>query len=73
MLATNLRRLREDRGWSQRQLGERAGVHKQVIADIEAGKTRMPAYDKFIRIARALKADPDELCVIETEARKGAA
>ena len=65
MLSENLRRLREDKGWSQRQLADRAGVHKAVIADVEAGKTKIPAYDRLVRIARALGVDPETLCPVD--------
>ena len=57
------------------QLANRARVHKAVIADIESGKTRMPAYDKLVRIARALGVHPDALCEPEllVPNREGAA
>jgi transcriptional regulator with XRE-family HTH domain len=41
-LKENVRRLRELRGWSQDQLGQRSGCSQQVIADIESGRTRRP-------------------------------
>lgn len=48
-----VRRLRLNRGWSQRELAERVGVTRPFISMIEAGKAN-PTQDKIERIARAL-------------------
>lgn len=34
-LATNLRRLRNDKGWSQEDYADRAGIHRTYVSDIE--------------------------------------
>lgn len=36
-LAANLRRLRHERGWSQEDYADRAGVHRTYVSDIERG------------------------------------
>lgn len=36
-LARNLRRLREDKGWSQEAYAEEAGIHRTYVSDIERG------------------------------------
>lgn len=64
MLSKRLRAARFKAHLSQRQLGERAGVAASVIADIERGKTAIPAFDKLVKIARALGMDPEQLCPV---------
>jgi len=34
-LGRNLRRLRKEKGWSQEQFAEEAGVHRTYVSDIE--------------------------------------
>lgn len=41
-----LRELREARGWSQQQLGDRLGVSRQTVISIEKGK-----YDPSLPLA----------------------
>ena len=36
-LARNLRRLREEKGWSQEAYAEEAGIHRTYVSDIERG------------------------------------
>jgi transcriptional regulator with XRE-family HTH domain len=36
-LARNLRRLREDKGWSQEKFAFEAGIHRTYVSDIERG------------------------------------
>ena len=44
-----LRELREAKGWSQQELGERLGVSRQTIISIEKGK-----YDPSLPLAFAI-------------------
>ena len=37
-LGTNVRRLREEKGWSQEDYADRAGIHRTYVSDIERGK-----------------------------------
>jgi transcriptional regulator with XRE-family HTH domain len=57
-----LRRLRERRAWSQRDLAERSGVAQSTIAELEAG--RLARHVTTRRLAAALGVEPAEL--IET-------
>lgn len=36
-LGRNLRRLREEKGWSQETYAEEAGIHRTYVSDIERG------------------------------------
>jgi transcriptional regulator with XRE-family HTH domain len=60
-LATVLRRAREERGLSIRQLAEASGVDKGVISRMESGTTRSPQRDSLNRLARVLRVEPSEL------------
>lgn len=52
-IGEEVRRLREQRGLSQRQLGERMGVAQSVIARLEAGGVE-PTLATLDRVAAAL-------------------
>ena len=47
--APRLRAWREQRGWSQTELGQRAGMTQQTVSEIESGETqlKMPAAKKL--------------------------
>lgn len=36
-LASNLRRLRQEKGWSQEEYAHHAGLHRTYVSDIERG------------------------------------
>jgi transcriptional regulator with XRE-family HTH domain len=59
MRLTRLRDVRRDRGLSQRELGERVGMHQPRIADIEGGIQIRP--ETAERIARGLLCDVSDL------------
>jgi DNA-binding XRE family transcriptional regulator len=52
-LARNLRRLREDRGLTQKSLAERAGASLASLKDIESGRV-LPDIALIADLARAL-------------------
>jgi ribosome-binding protein aMBF1 (putative translation factor) len=54
-LAVMIARLREKRGWSQRDLAKVTGIKQPQIARIEKGG-QMPTLDTLWRLADALKA-----------------
>jgi transcriptional regulator with XRE-family HTH domain len=55
-----LRRIREDRGWSQAELSRRSGVNQQTISHYEAN-TRKPKPENLYRLAAALSVRPEVL------------
>jgi transcriptional regulator with XRE-family HTH domain len=60
LLAENLRRLRETRGWSQQQLADASGVPRPTIANLEGGDGN-PTLSVMMRIAGALGATLEQL------------
>lgn len=60
LLATNLKRLRAERGWSQEQLAHEAGLHRTFIAHVER-KMRNISIDNIERLAVALGVTPSLL------------
>lgn len=55
-LGKTVRRLREEQGWSQAELGVAAGMTQSAVARFEAGGT-VPSLPVLDRLARALNAD----------------
>ena len=45
--AAVVRELRDERGWTQAQLAERARVSRSFVADVEAGKASVEASKVF--------------------------
>ncbi|MCF8880520.1 helix-turn-helix domain-containing protein [Hyphobacterium sp. SN044] len=52
-LATNMRAIRREKGWSQEELADRAGVHRTYISGVER-LVRNPTITVVGRIAEAL-------------------
>jgi transcriptional regulator with XRE-family HTH domain len=50
-LGRNLRRLREEKGWSQEDYADRAGIHRTYVSDIERGR-RNPTVTVVEKLAR---------------------
>jgi transcriptional regulator with XRE-family HTH domain len=59
-LARNLVRLRGERGWSQEQLADEAGLHRTYVSGIERC-VRNPTLLILERLAKALKLAPHAL------------
>ncbi len=65
-----IRELRDERGWSQLELAERASVRQATISEMETGRVRRVTLDVIDRLAAALGVQPGELLERTTE-RKG--
>lgn len=59
-IADNIRQLRLARGFSQADLAEKMGVHRQRISEWENGKVS-PTADSIIKTAIALGIEPADL------------
>ena len=56
-----LKRLREERGWTQAELAKKASVTEAYVSMIEAGKRKSPSLPVLRRLARALGKTMAEL------------
>jgi transcriptional regulator with XRE-family HTH domain len=65
-VARNVRRLRLERGYTQEELSELAGINRNYTGMIERGE-RSPTVDMLEKLAKALKIDPVALLKAGTE------
>ncbi len=59
-LGKNVRRLRQEKGWSQEDYADRAGIHRTYVSDIERGR-RNPTVTIVEKLARPLDINPGRL------------
>lgn len=60
-LAENLKRIREDKGWSQVKLAQASGVSQQLISQIENGKnTKTKELPELAKALHVTVAELDE-------------
>jgi len=64
LLAARIRKLRQDKGWSQERLAELAGIHRTYLGGIETAR-RNPSVLNLARIADALDVPVAALLLIE--------
>lgn len=56
-LGKNVKRLRTDKGWSQEDYADRAGIHRTYVSDIERG-ARNPTITVVEKLAKPLGIRP---------------
>ena len=66
IFAKTLRKLRTERGLTQKQLGDQLFVYKSTIARWESG-SRLPDAAMIPRIAKCLNVDPNRLFQLAAE------
>lgn len=59
-LGQNVRRLREEKGWSQEDYADRAGIHRTYVSDIERGR-RNPTITVVEKLAGPLGVEAGRL------------
>ena len=59
-LGQNVRRLREEKGWSPEDYADRAGIHRTCVSDIERGR-RNPTVTVVRKLAMTLEVEPGRL------------
>jgi len=59
-LGKNVRSLREERGWSQEEYADRAGIHRTYVSDIERGR-RNPTVTVVEKLAAPFGVSPGRL------------
>lgn len=64
-----IRSLRQEKGWSQEDLGFEAEMDRTYVSGIERG-VRNPTLTTMWRLAKALGVNPSEL-LVATEQRRG--
>lgn len=57
-----LRKLRNERGYSQEKLAERAELHRNYVGGVERGE-RNVALENIVKLAKALSVPPGDLFV----------
>jgi transcriptional regulator with XRE-family HTH domain len=65
--ADRLRVAREDRGWSQVELGKRSGVHAMLISRIETKAKKDVNATTVRKLAKALRVSGDYLLGLKDE------
>jgi transcriptional regulator with XRE-family HTH domain len=66
-IADRLRRVREDRGWSQVQLSKRSGIHAMLISRIETKAKKDVNATTVRKLAKALRVSSDFLLGLKEE------
>ena len=73
MIRTNLKKIREAQGLSQRELAELCGKNQSVVSRIESGEVGAPRMDTVLMFAKALGVEAQDLVAEPTPASDTAA
>ena len=60
-LAENLKRFREEKGYSKTELAKRCGLHRKIIKDIEFKYVTTPTTRTLIKLANGLGVTLEDL------------
>jgi transcriptional regulator with XRE-family HTH domain len=60
-LGLSIRRLREAKGWDQKELARRAAISQPYLSQLETGSRPDPAISVVRKVAKALGVSLDEL------------
>ena len=60
LFGKTVRGLREERGYSQEELAERAGLHRNYVGGVERGERNI-ALDNIVKLAKALSVKSRDL------------
>lgn len=52
--ALNMRKLRQEKGWTLQNVGDAVGLTKTAVYDIETGKQK-PSYDVLVKLEKLFK------------------
>lgn len=69
-LATRIRRWRDDRGWNQQDLADRAGIARSTLSKIENGLLS-PTFEVLLKLARGFDTDLSDLVQTESQPLSG--
>ena len=58
LLRSKITAAAEKRGWTMNELSQRAGLHRNALAQIMSGRAKNPRIDTIRRVAFALGEDP---------------
>lgn len=61
MLGENLKRIRNSKRMSTRELARKCNMCNSIVANIESGKSKNPTIDTVKKLAKALNVTIDEL------------
>lgn len=70
LLATRIRRWRDDRRWSQQELADRAGIARSTLSKIENGLLS-PTFEVLLKLARGFGTDLSDLVQSESQPLSG--
>lgn len=66
-----LRKLREDRGWTLRQVEEKAKVSNAYLSQVERGERNIPNFNVLKRLAEVYGVEVSDLTKVAEEEAKG--